>query len=50
MTMRNLLNQLPLQISMIALGGAIGIGLVIGTGTALKQGQQGPVIRPQESH
>lgn len=29
----------PSQISMIALGGTIGIGLVIGTGTALRQGK-----------
>ena len=35
---------------MIALGGAIGIGLVIGTGTALKQGQQGQIIRSQARH
>jgi len=32
---------MPLQISMIALGGTIGIGLVIGTGTALRQGEHG---------
>ncbi len=36
---------------MIALGGAIGIGLVIGTGSALKQGQQDhPYVRMQATN
>jgi hypothetical protein len=34
------LNWFLFQVSMVALGGAIGIGLVIGTGMTLKQGWQ----------